>query len=130
MAHPKQFGYRSLHITFYDNLARCHTEVQLRTQSMDDNAKIGPADHLGYEQRQVDARMRREAIPVGECVEFDEAWERGLLLQELELSQLDVNMFTAYSNDLVNDNCGLFHGRLITPYEHLSRYQNEQNGRE
>ncbi len=27
---PRPSGYRSLHITFYDNYARCYTEVQLR----------------------------------------------------------------------------------------------------
>lgn len=30
-----------------------------------------------------------------------------------------------YSHDLVNDGCGLYRGRLILPYEHLSRHQNE-----
>ncbi|WP_369678376.1 hypothetical protein [Clostridium sp. CAG:43] len=38
---------------------------------------------------------------------------------------MDVNMFTAINNDLVNDGCGLYRGRLILPYEHLSRHQNE-----
>lgn len=52
VASPKTLGYRSLHITFYDNIARCHIEIQLRTKQMDDNATIGPANHLGYEQRQ------------------------------------------------------------------------------
>lgn len=26
---------------------------------------------------------------------------------------------------LVNDGCGLYRGRLILPYEHLSRFQND-----
>ncbi len=46
-------------------------------------------------------------------------------LQELDLSGLDVNMFAARSNMLMNDGCGLYHGRLILPYEHLSRFQND-----
>ena len=60
------------HISFYDNLSRCHVEVQLRTKEMDDYAEIGPAD-----------------------------------------------------NNLINDGCGLYRGRLILPYEHLSKFQND-----
>ena len=43
----------------------------------------------------------------------------------LQLEKLDVNMFTAINHDLVNDGCGLYQGRLILPYEHLSRFQND-----
>lgn len=125
IAAPKPFGYRSLHITFYDNAARCHVEMQLRTKQMDDNATIGPANHLGYEKRQQKERARRETVPVGLCPEFDEAWERQTAIQELDLSKVDVNMFSAYSQDLINDGCGLYRGRLITPFEHLSRFQRD-----
>lgn len=118
-------GYRSLHITFYDNTARSYIEVQLRTKEMDDYAEIGPANHSGYEQRQEAERARRDAIPFGECVFFDDAFERGMALQTLDLSKIDVNMFSAASNTLINDCCGLFRGRLILPYEHLSRFQND-----
>ena len=31
----------------------------------------------------------------------------------------------AIDNSLVNDGCGLYRGRLILPYEHLSRFQND-----
>ena len=68
---------------------------------------------------------RREAIPEGECIYFDEAYARGMKLQQLELSKLDVNMFAAIDNSLINDGCGLYRGRLILPYEHLSRFQND-----
>ena len=119
------YGYRSLHITFYDNSARCYIEVQLRTQEMDDYAEIGPANHLGYEKRQENERARRNAIPKGECVYFDDAYERGIQLQQLELAKLDVNMFSAVNNSLINDGCGLYRGRLILPFEHLSRFQND-----
>lgn len=119
------YGYRSLHITFYDNSARCYFEVQLRTKGMDDYAEIGPANHLGYEKRQENERARRDAIPTGECIYFDEAYERGMLLQQLELPKLDVNMFAAVDNSLINDGCGLYRGRLILPFEHLSRFQND-----
>lgn len=118
-------GYRSLHITFYDNIARCYIEVQLRTKEMDDFAEIGPANHLGYEKRQESERTRRDAITEGENIYFDEAYERGIMLQKLELSELDVNMFSAVNNSLINDGCGLYRGRLILPYEHLSRFQND-----
>jgi hypothetical protein len=122
---PEPSGYRSLHITFYDNIARCNVEVQLRTKEMDDFAEIGPANHLGYEKRQDSERAKRDAIPKGENIYFDDAYERGIMLQQLELSKLDVNMFSAVNNSLINDGCGLYRGRLILPYEHLSRFQND-----
>ena len=118
-------GYRSLHITFYDNSARCYMEMQLRTKEMDDIAEIGSANHLGYEKQQEYERARRDAIPKGACIYFDEAYERGMKLQQLELSKLDVNMFAAVDNSLINDGCGLYRGRQILPYEHLSRFQND-----
>ena len=120
-----EYGYRSLHITFYDDTAKCYMEVQLRTKAMDDNAEIGPANHLGYEKRQENERARRDVIPVGECRCLDEAYERGISLQKLELAKLDVNMFSAANNSLINDGCGLYRGRLILPYEHLSRFQSD-----
>lgn len=122
---PSAYGYQSLHVTLYDNIARCHIEVQLRTKEMDDYAEIGPANHLGYEKRQETERARRDAIPKGECIYFDEAYERGILLQKLELAKVNVNMFGAMNNSLINDGCGLYRGRLILPFEHLSRFQND-----
>ena len=117
--------YQSLHITFYDNSSRCYMEVQLRTKTMDDIAEIGPANHIGYEKEQEHERTRRDAIPEGECLYFDEAYEREMKLLNLELADLDVNMFSAINNSLINDGCGLYRGRLILPYEHLSRFQND-----
>ncbi len=122
---PSISGYQSLHITFYDNIARTYIEVQLRTKEMDDHAEIGPANHMGYEERQGIERTRREEIPEGECRFFDEAYQRVVKLHELDLSTVDVNMFGAINNTLVNDGCGLFRGRLIRPFEHLSRFQND-----
>ena len=120
-------GYRSLHITFFDNSAHCYVEMQLRTKTMDDIAEIGPANHLGYEKKQERERARRDVIPVGECIYFDEAYERGMRLLGLELKDLEVNMFAAANNSLINDGCGLYRGRLILPYEHLSRFQTDLN---
>lgn len=125
ICHTKQDGYRSLHITFFDNSAKCYMEMQLRTKEMDDIAEIGSANHLGYEKKQESERARRDAIPEGESIYFDEAYERVRKLQELELSEVDVNMFYAVDNSLINDGCGLYRGRLILPYEHLSRFQND-----
>ena len=125
VANPEPSGYQSLHITLYDSMARCYIEMQLRTKEMDDFAEIGPANHLGYEKRQERERAKRDAIPKGENIYFDNAYERGCLLQKLDLSKLDVNMFAAEDNSLINDGCGLFRGRLILPYEHLSRFQND-----
>ena len=110
------------------SMPRCHLEhleVQLRTKDMDDVAEIGTANHLGYEKKQEYERARRDAIPKGECIYFDEAFERGIQLQQLDLSKLDVNMFKAADNSLINDGCGLYRGRWILPYEHLSRFQND-----
>ena len=121
----KEDDYKSLHITFYDNSARCYVEMQLRTKQMDDIAEIGSANHINYEKKQEASRARRDTIPEGECIYFDEAYERGMKLQQLELSKLDVNMFAAIDNSLINDGCGLYRGRLILPYEHLSRFQND-----
>lgn len=125
ITHPTAYGYRSLHITFYDNSSRSYMEVQIRTKAMDDVAEIGAANHLGYEKKQETERARRDAIPEGESIYFDEAYERVMALQEMDLSKLDVNMFAAVNNSLINDCCGLYRGRLILPYEHLSRFQND-----
>ncbi|MCQ2520523.1 MAG: guanosine polyphosphate pyrophosphohydrolase [Lachnospiraceae bacterium] len=122
---PSPIGYQSLHITLYDNIARSYIEVQLRTKEMDDYAEIGPANHLGYEKRQEEERTRRDEIPNGAYPAFDEAYERLAKLHALDLSEVNVNMFGAISNSVVNDGCGLFRGRLILPYEHLSRFQND-----
>ncbi|MBR3142807.1 MAG: guanosine polyphosphate pyrophosphohydrolase [Clostridiales bacterium] len=125
IASPKGYDYRSLHIAFFDNTSRSNIEVQIRTKTMDDNAEIGPANHLGYEKRQENDRARREAIPEGVNTFFYNAYERGMKLQKLDLSKVDVNMFGAVDNTLINDGCGLYRGRLILPYEHLSRFQND-----
>ena len=125
ISNPTMYGYQSLHITFYDNTSRSYMEVQLRTKKMDDIAEIGPANHLGYEKRQEHERARRDAVPKGDCIYFDEAYERGMKLFNLDLKDLDVNMFAAMNNSLINDGCGLYRGRLILPYEHLSRFQND-----
>ncbi len=122
---PSQYGYKSLHVSLYDNLTKCCIEVQIRTKSMDDYSEIGPANHLGYEKRQEHERATRNKIPKGVCRYFDEAYERGVLLQGLDLSKIDVDMFGAIDNSLINDCCGLYRGRLILPYEHLSRFQND-----
>lgn len=122
---PKDLGYRSLHIAFYDKVARSYIEVQLRTQEMDDYAEIGQGNHANYEQKQNANRTRREMIEQGQCLEFDEAYAREKALQELDLSKVDVNMFCALDNVRMNDCCGLYHGRLILPFEHLSRFQND-----
>ena len=122
---PGIYGYQSLHISFFDNTSRSNIEVQLRTKEMDDFAEIGPANHLGYEKRQEKERARREKIPQGENIIFDDAYNRVLMLQQLELKNINVNMFGAADNNLINDGCGLYRGRLILPYEHLSKFQND-----
>lgn len=121
----KKNGYRSLHISFFDQLSLSYFEVQLRTKEMDDFAEIGDANHTLYENRQKKERAQRDEIPYGECPYFDEAYERGMALQNLDYSKVDVNMFTAFDHARVNDGCGFLYGRLILPYEHLSGFQND-----
>ncbi len=125
VANPRFNGYESLHITLYDNESRSYVEVQVRTKDMDDTAKIGGANHLSYEKRQFEERTDEERVPQGFSNYYDEAIERGKLLEHLDLAKLDVNMFAAMDNTLVNDSCGLFRGRLILPYEHLSSFQTD-----
>lgn len=125
IANSRPQGYQSLHITLYDNISRSYTEVQLRTKEMDDNAEIGNANHFGYEKKQAESRARKSEVPFGECIYFDEAYERVQALQNIDLSKIDVNMFSAVDNFLINDGCGLFRGRQILPFEHLSRFQND-----
>jgi len=125
VANTGGFGYKSLHVTLFDNMSRSYVEIQLRTKEMDDFAEIGPANHLGYEKRQEFERGRRNEIPSGVCRYFDEAYDRVTSLQNLDLSEIDVNMFSAADNSLINDGCGLYRGRLILPFEHLSRFQND-----
>ncbi len=122
---PNKYGYKSLHITLFDNESRSYIEVQIRTKEMDDYAEIGTANHSVYEKSQQEERTSRENIPEGECIFFDEAYKRGVLLKGLDLSKVEVNMFGAVNNSLINDGCGLYRGRLILPFEHLSRFQND-----
>lgn len=123
--HPMVSGYKSLHITFYDNISRSYLELQLRTKNMDDFAEIGAANHSAYEEGQMRERRMRESIPKGMCSYFDDAYDRGLMLQGLDLEKVDVNLFAARGY-LVNDGCGFYKGRLILPFEHLSRFQNDK----
>lgn len=125
IAHVDPDGYRSLHITFFDNSAKCYMEMQLRTKRMDDIAEIGPANHLGYEKKQESDRARREPSLRGNVSTLMKPTSCCRRLHELELAKLDVNMFAAIDNSLINDGCGLYRGRLILPYEHLSRFQND-----
>lgn len=122
---PNKYGYKSLHITFFDNESRSYIEVQIRTKEMDDYAEIGTANHAVYEKSQLEERTTRSDIPEGKCIFFDEAYKRGVLLKGLDLSKVEVNMFGAVNNSLINDGCGLYRGRLILPFEHLSRFQTD-----
>jgi ppGpp synthetase/RelA/SpoT-type nucleotidyltranferase len=128
VANTNELGYRSLHLSLFDNLSRSYLEIQLRTKDMDDYAEIGAANHSSYEKRQAQERLRRKEIPEGACPYFDEAYARIAALQNLDISKIDVNMFTALDRYRINDGCGLYTGRLILPYEHLSRFQNDEIG--
>ena len=126
--HPTASGYRALHIAFYDEQANSYTELQIRTKDMDDFAEIGDANHEVYEQNQEKERVSAKSVLRGVNRYFDKASERVENLQKLELNRIDVNMFRAMDNYRINDGCGLYYGRQILPYEHLSRFQNDEIG--
>ena len=88
------------------------------------DAVIKTAYQMVFDKKEKE-RARRAEIPRGENSFFDDAFERGIALQELDLSKVKVNMFGAMNNTLINDGCGFYRGRLILPYEHLSRFQND-----
>lgn len=121
---PKKYGYQSLHIVLQDELSGSNIEVQLRTKDMDDLAEIGKANHGRYEKSQEKTKEKR-LFREGLCTAYDNAFARLQALEELELADVSVNMFTAVDNHLMNDGCGFYRGRLILPYEHLSRFQND-----
>ena len=58
----------------------------------------------------IGARIVKSSIAVGLC---------------MAVYFIDVNMFKAINNQLINDGCGLFRGRQILPFEHLSRFRND-----
>lgn len=126
--HPTASGYRALHIAFYDEQAKSNLEMQIRTKDMDDFAEIGDANHAVYEQNQEKERTGGQSDLRGMNACFDKALTRVENLQKLELSKIDVNMFRAMDNYRINDGCGLYYGRQILPYEHLSRFQNDEIG--
>ena len=94
-------------------------------KEMDDHAEIGTANHSLYEKKQEQERTAKPNVPKGVCIGYDEALERVKLLRGLELKEIEVDMFSAVHNILINDGCGLFRGRQITPFEHLSRFQKD-----
>ena len=94
-------------------------------KEMDDHAEIGTANHSLYEKKQEQERTANPNVPKGVCIWYDEALERVKLLRGLELKEIEVDMFSAVNNILINDGCGLFRGRQITPFEHLSRFQKD-----
>ena len=115
-----------LHITFFDDSAKCYMEVQLRTKQMDDIAEIGPANHLGYEKKQESERRQKRCRFQKESASIlMKRMSAECNCSSWNLQNLDVNMFAAVNNSLINDGCGLYRGRLILPYEHLSRFQND-----
>ena len=61
------------HCTLHSMITVQEVILRFRSVQMDDIAEIGPANHLGYEKKQEKERARRNAIPRGECIYFDEA---------------------------------------------------------
>ena len=50
-----------------------------------------------------------------------EAYERGMNATAAAAGRTGLNIFALIDNSLINDGCGLYRGRLILPYEHLSK---------
>ena len=97
------------------------------------DANIGAGEGVAFAPELLDVTVESVAVAqVGERIDIGVALKQlalllqdGMRLLQLELADLDVNMFSAVDNSLINDGCGLFRGRLILPYEHLSRFQND-----
>ena len=97
------------------------------------DVNIGAGKGVAFAPELLDVTVESVAVAqVGERVDMGVALKQpalllqdGMRLLQLELADLDVNMFSAVDNSLINDGCGLFRGRLILPYEHLSRFQND-----
>ena len=102
-------------------------KCSFETKKMDDIAETDRRITWGYEKRQEHERARRDAVPKrGNAFTSMRHTRRGMKLFNLDLKDLDVNMFAAMNNSLINDGLpGLYRGRLILPYEHLSRFQND-----
>ena len=90
---------------------------------MDDIAGLGRQTIWDMRKNKRKSAPEEMRFQRGECIYFDEAYERGMKLLRIGSAKLDVNMFAAMNNSLINDGCGLFRGRLILPYGHLSRFQ-------
>ena len=125
--HSEDSDYQSLHITFYDNSSRTlygsaapYQRLWMMWQKSAQPIIWDMKRSRRSERGKTGCNSERE-----ECRYFDDAYERGIRLLNLDLSKLDVNMFAAVNNSLINDGCGLYRGRLILPYEHLSRFQND-----
>lgn len=83
----------------------------------------------GYDQGETTQRIAdglfREIKDYEFGIQLASFYQPGNFLQELDLAAVNVNMFKAINNQLINDGCGLFRGRQILPFEHLSRFQND-----
>jgi hypothetical protein len=119
---PKENGYQSLHIVFYDPITKRNFEVQMRTFSMHVSAESGEADHMiykannyesvdvdyskinirGFEKISNSAQIRINNIieNLTEFVKKCESDERLEMLQALEeLEQLTLEFNRGYIDD-------------------------------
>lgn len=109
--HPKEDGYQSLHVVFFDSQGR-EFEVQIRSYLMDQYAESGPASHLSYKAN----RYKDDEVPTSDAKTF----------LKVDTSQIDINKIAAPSfivtgneNEPYYDKLGIFEPRVFFELSNL-----------
>lgn len=108
---PKDKGYQSLHVVFFDSQGR-EFEVQIRSYLMDQYAESGPASHLSYKAN----RYKDDEVPTSDVKTF----------LKVDTSQIDINKIAAPSfivtgneNEPYYDKLGIFEPRVFFELSNL-----------
>jgi GTP pyrophosphokinase len=91
IAVPKPNGYRSLHTTVFDG-SGATLEIQIRTQSMHEEAEYGIASHLGYKEigdNQSKNKIERKTGWTRELLE----WQKGVAKHDEFMERLRTDFF-------------------------------------
>jgi hypothetical protein len=120
VSNPKEFGFQAFVIVMKHNMSGHKFELQMETfEMLKHNEHSDKSHHKNYEK--VQTRRRLEAqLPKGKTNKYFElAHKRLVRLAELDLTTIDVDMFHAFTQDDVEDLCGLLYGRQASPREFL-----------